>query len=110
MKELRLTNAKTGEKLSNFHSFTKGGLIIAGRAYRTIGGIEYPGEQRSDYLLRYRTGAFNLYTEAPDRVDVTDFFEGLEAGAWGKLPGIINRKKHISRQDCARQGKQKRRK
>jgi hypothetical protein len=40
MKELRLTEAETGEKLSNFQSFKKGGLIIAYRAYGSIGGIE----------------------------------------------------------------------
>jgi hypothetical protein len=32
MKEMRLTDAKTGEKLSNFQSFGKDDLIIADRA------------------------------------------------------------------------------
>jgi hypothetical protein len=32
MKEIRLTDAKTGEQLSNFQSFEKGDLIIADRA------------------------------------------------------------------------------
>jgi hypothetical protein len=40
MKEMGRTDAKTGEKLSNFQSFGKDGLIIAGRAYGTIAGIE----------------------------------------------------------------------
>jgi hypothetical protein len=35
-KEMRLTDAKTGAKLSNFQSFGKDDLIIADRAYRTI--------------------------------------------------------------------------
>jgi hypothetical protein len=41
MKEMRLTEAKTGEKLSNFQSFGKDELIIADLAYGTIAGIEY---------------------------------------------------------------------
>ncbi|MDR2247458.1 MAG: hypothetical protein LBE17_12450 [Treponema sp.] len=41
MKEMRLTDAKTGEKLSNFESFGKGDLIIVDRAYGTIGEMEY---------------------------------------------------------------------
>ncbi|MDR2095970.1 MAG: hypothetical protein LBP76_10705, partial [Treponema sp.] len=32
MREMRLTEAKTGEKLSNFQGLTKGDLIIADRA------------------------------------------------------------------------------
>jgi hypothetical protein len=85
MKEMRLTDAKTGEKLSNFQSFGKDDLIIADRAYGTIAGIEYMGRCGSDFLLRYRTGAFNLYTEEQERVEVTDFFQGLEAGACGEV-------------------------
>jgi hypothetical protein len=73
MKELRLTDAKTGEEQSNFQIFTKGDFIIAGRAYGTLGGITYLGERDSDYPLRYRTGVFNLYTEEHERVEVTDF-------------------------------------
>jgi hypothetical protein len=48
MKELRLTEAETGEELSNFQSFTRGGLIIADRGIRNHWGIEYLGERGSD--------------------------------------------------------------
>jgi hypothetical protein len=85
MKELHLTDAKRGEELSNFKSFTKGDLIIAGRAYGTIGGIEYLEGCGSDYLLRYRTGAFNLYTGEQESVEVTDFFQELEEGTCGEI-------------------------
>jgi hypothetical protein len=40
MKEMGLTDAKTGEKLSNFQSFGEDDLIITGRANGTIAGIE----------------------------------------------------------------------
>jgi hypothetical protein len=43
MKEIRLTDAKRGEKLSNFQSFGKGDLVIADWAYGSIAGIEYLG-------------------------------------------------------------------
>jgi hypothetical protein len=85
MKETRLTDARTGEKLSNFQRFGKEYLIITDRAYRTIGGIEHLGGCGSDYLLRYRSGAFNLYTEKQERANVTDFFQGLEAEECGKV-------------------------
>jgi IS4 transposase len=39
----------------------------------------------SDFLLRYRTGAFNLYSGERERVDVTDFFHEPEAGDCGEV-------------------------
>jgi hypothetical protein len=98
MKEIRLTDAKTGEKLSNFQSFGKDDRIIADRAYRTIAGIEYPGVWGSDFLLRYRTGVFNLYTGEQEHVEVRDFFQGLEVGECGEvLPYSTRRRVNISR-------------
>jgi hypothetical protein len=85
MKEMRLTDAKTGEKLSNFQSFAQGDLIIADRAYGTIAGIEYLRERGSDFLVRYRTGAFKLYTKEHERVEVTDFFAELKPEACGEV-------------------------
>jgi hypothetical protein len=85
MKELRLTDGKTGEKLSKFQRFGKDDLVIADRAYGTIAGIEYLTGCRSEFLLRYRTGAFNLYTGEQERVEVTDFFQGLEPGTCGAV-------------------------
>jgi hypothetical protein len=41
MKELRRTDAKTGETLSNFEHFGKDDLVIADRAYGTIAGMAY---------------------------------------------------------------------
>jgi hypothetical protein len=86
MRETRLTEAKTGEKLGNFQSFAKGDFIIADRAYGTMAGLEYPRERGSDYPLRYRTGAFNLYTAEQERVEVTDFFAELKPEVRGELP------------------------
>ncbi|MDR2246181.1 MAG: transposase, partial [Treponema sp.] len=82
---MRLTDAKTGEKLSNFQRVGKGGVIIADRAYGTIAGMEYLEECGSDYLLRHRGGAFNLYNERQERAAVRDFFQTLEAGASGAV-------------------------
>jgi hypothetical protein len=74
-----------GEKPSNFQYFGKEGLIIADRAYGTIAGIEYLGGCGSDFLLRYRSGAFNLYSEEQERVEEPAFFQELEAGACGEV-------------------------
>jgi hypothetical protein len=63
----------------------KCGVIIADRAYGTIAGMEYLEDCGSDYLLRYRTGVFNLYNERQERVEVTDFFQTLETGASGAV-------------------------
>jgi hypothetical protein len=81
MKELRLTDAKTGEKLSNFQSLGKDDLVIASRAYGTIAGTEYLKGRGSDYLPKYRSGAFNVYTGEQERVEVTGFFRKAEAGS-----------------------------
>jgi hypothetical protein len=85
MKEMYLTDGKTGEKLSNVQNFTKGDLVAADRAYGTRAGIEYLRERGSDFPLLYRTGAFNLYTEEHERVEVTDFFQALEPGDCGEV-------------------------
>jgi hypothetical protein len=87
MKEPRLTGAKTGEKPGNFQCFGKYDPVIADRAYGTIAGMEYPGGCGSDCIQRYRTGVFNLYSGERERVEVTDFFQGLEAGVCGE--GIL---------------------
>jgi hypothetical protein len=92
VKEMRLTGAKTGEKPGNFESIEKEDPVIADRAYGTIGGIEYPGARGSDYLPRYRTGAFNPYTEEQKRVEVTDFFRGPEPGECGEVTLYYKRK------------------
>jgi hypothetical protein len=85
IKELRLTDTKTEENLSNFQTFTKDDLIIAGRSYGTVAGIEYLAGCGSDFLLRYRSGAFNLYTEARERTEAADFFRDLEPGSYGDI-------------------------
>jgi hypothetical protein len=36
-----------------------------------------------DYLPRYRSGAFNLYSETREQVEVTDFFQDLGPGVHG---------------------------
>jgi hypothetical protein len=109
IKETRLTDAKTEEKLSHFQSFAKGDLIITDRAYGTIAELEYPRERGSDFPQRYRTGAFNLYTEEHERVEVTNFFAELKPGARGEVTLYYQLKGNISRYGYARSGKQKRR-
>jgi hypothetical protein len=48
MKDMRLRDGKTGEKLSDFEGFGKDDLVIADHAYGTLGGIEYLGVCGSD--------------------------------------------------------------
>jgi hypothetical protein len=46
----------------------------------------------SDYLLRYRAGAFNRYTEEQKRVEATNFFQELEPGGCGEVTLYYKRK------------------
>jgi hypothetical protein len=85
IKEMHLADAGTGEQLSNFQRFTRGDLVIADRTYGTIEGIEYLGRCGSDFLLGYRTGAFNLYTGEHESIEAADFFQEMEPGSCGAV-------------------------
>jgi hypothetical protein len=86
-RELRLTDTKEGEKLSNFQNFTAGDIVMGDRAYGTIAGMEYVRERGCDFVLRLRTKAFIVYDAQKQEVDVLAPFHALKAGESGSYDG-----------------------
>ena len=78
--QYKITDEKTGETLKNFE-IRKKDLIIAGRAYATITGMEYCLENGGDFILRIRNKAFNLYNAEREQVFLTDWLKTLDGGA-----------------------------
>ena len=69
--EFHITPEYTGETLENF-TFQPNDLVIADRAYATISGIEHCKKSGSDFILRLRNKAFNLYDENGNRLILTE--------------------------------------
>jgi hypothetical protein len=80
MKEMRLTDIKSGEKLSNFMSFATGDIVVGDRAYGTIPGMEYLRERGSGFVLRLRARAFNLYDGEGSKIELMACLRGLKEG------------------------------
>lgn len=75
--EMHLTSASEGEKLTRFEKFQKDDIVIADRAYPSIKGILALEEKGVDYVLRFRSNAFNLYDENHNKVELTDYLIDL---------------------------------
>ena len=82
--QYKITEEKTGETLKNFE-IKENDLIIAGRAYATITGMEYCLGNGGDFILRIRNKAFNLYNAERKQVLLTDWLETLDGGASSAL-------------------------
>jgi hypothetical protein len=80
MKEMALTDTKTGEKISNFKAFGENDVVIRDRAYCSKQGMTYLSEKGSDYLFRYKTNMFHLYNDEGKRVNLLGYFKGLRSG------------------------------
>ena len=84
MKEMVLTKADIGEKVSNFKRFGKNDIVIGDRAYCSIKGIEYLLDRESDFLFRYGTKRFHLYNKQGEAVDILKYFKGLKPEGVGE--------------------------
>jgi hypothetical protein len=73
---MELTTNKEGEKLPR-HDVGEGDIIIADRVYCTIGGIEHVLSNNADFLLRFRSKAFNLYDGAGNRIELLPYLRSL---------------------------------
>jgi hypothetical protein len=65
-----ITSQKIGEKLSNFN-FSQNDLIVADRAYGTIGGISHCIEQNAEFILRLKTEPFAMYDDCENKIDLS---------------------------------------
>jgi hypothetical protein len=68
--ELKLTDEKTGEKLSNFDNIGWNDIIMGDRGYGTLKSIEYALSKGADYVFRLKSESFNLYDVNGKQVDM----------------------------------------
>jgi hypothetical protein len=68
--EIKLTDEKTGEKLSNFEEIGWNDIIMGDRGYGTLKSIEYALSKGADYVFRLKSGSFNLYDGDGKQVDM----------------------------------------
>ena len=74
---IEITDIAEGEKLSRY-MVRPGDIVLADRVYGTIKGMEHVLSNQGDFILRYRTKAFNVYDEDGKKLDLQKCFEGLE--------------------------------
>lgn len=67
----QITDMKTGESLSNY-PLTKDDIAIGDRGYVSINGMEYALSCGADFILRYRSNAFNLYDADGNKIDLLE--------------------------------------
>jgi len=73
-----LTTNKEGEKLTR-HAVDEDDIIIADRVYSTMSGIEHVLAYQADFLLRFKSKAFNLYDEMGNRLEILPHVRHLNA-------------------------------
>jgi hypothetical protein len=75
---MELTTNKEGEKLTRYN-FSENDIVIADRIYCTMSGIEHVLSEKADYLLRFKSKAFNLYDENGKRLELLPYFRHLKS-------------------------------
>jgi len=75
-KTVEITGIKEGEKLSR-HIIREGTITLGDRMYGTIQGMEHVLSSNADFILRYRTKAFNVYDEEGKKIDLIKEFKDL---------------------------------
>jgi hypothetical protein len=83
--EVKATDEKTGEKLSNFQEIGKGDIVMGDRVYGTIQSMEYARNAGADYLIRLKSNAFNLYNEKGEKVDLEKKIRRMGESAYKKF-------------------------
>ena len=99
VRELLVTERKTGEKLTNFKQVGKGDIVMGDRIYGNIPGIAYVRQREADYVLRINGRGFHLINGKNQRIDLKKRLLGLEEG---KIADIWARCKINSRYEPIR--------
>ena len=79
VREILLSDIKTGEKLSNFNKLGKEDIVMGDRAYTTLNGLEYLMEKGTGYVLRMNAGKFHIYNDEKQKIDILECFSRLKA-------------------------------
>ena len=80
MREMLITDMKTGEKLANFKKFKKGDIIIGDRAYGNLPGISCLKRQGVDYILRIQGWKHAFFDRKHKKIDLLPHFSRLKEG------------------------------
>lgn len=75
--DFSITEINTKESLLNY-KFNKGNIVIGDKEYVSIKGMEYVLKQGSDFILDYRKGAFNLYDENGEKLNLLSKIKNLK--------------------------------
>jgi len=75
---IEITDIKEGEKMSRYKIY-KGDIVLADRMYGNIQGMEHIRRNGADFVLRYRTKAFNVYDDDGNKIELIDQFKPLKA-------------------------------
>jgi len=75
---VEVTTNKEGERLTR-HKISEGDIWVADRIYCTMSGIEHVLENKADFLLRFKSKAFNLYEEDGKRIELLPLMRHLGA-------------------------------
>ena len=83
--EMKLTDYHEGEKLNQYTEIHRGDIVVGDRAYGTLKSIDYVLSRESDYVLRLKAKAFNLYEESGRQVDIERKIEKMKQGTYKEL-------------------------
>ena len=72
-----LTTNKEGERLTRY-TVNEDDIFIADRIYCTMSGIEHVLKNKGDFLIRFKSKAFNLYDETGNPLELLPFLRKLE--------------------------------
>jgi len=75
---MELTGNKEGERLTR-HKIEESDIMIAGRIYCTMSGIEHVLSFGGNYVIRFKSKAFNLYDENGEALELLPHLRGLKA-------------------------------
>ena len=75
---MELTTNKEGERLTR-HEVSESDIMIADRIYCTMSGIEHILANKGDFVLRFKSKAFNLYDEESKPLELLPYLRHLKA-------------------------------
>ena len=74
---MELTTNKEGERLTR-HEIKKDDIMVADRIYCTMSGIEHVLGNKGDFVLRFKSKAFNIYDADGNQIQLLPFFRKLK--------------------------------
>jgi len=76
--DMELTTNKEGERLTR-HTVGEKDIMIADRIYCTMSGIEHVLSNKGDFVIRFKSKAFNLYDEEGKPLELLPHLRHLKA-------------------------------